>query len=137
MGGYADHVNHGAPADDPGYLGRMGAPHEVGAVTGACIAVEARKFQTVKGFDAENLPVELNDIDLCLRLAAAGWPTLMCPQAKLIHHQSASRGFSFKPFQRYGRERAYFRKMWPQMIRDDPFFHPALSLYSTKVALDG
>lgn len=137
MGGYADHVNHGAPADDRGYLKRIGVVHEISAVTGACIAVAAQKFHAVGGFDAVNLPVELNDIDLCLRLAAAGWATLMCPQSVLMHHQSASRGFSLRPFQRYGRERLYFRKMWPHVIRDDPFFHPALSLFSTKVALDG
>ena len=137
MGGYADHVSHGASADYAGYLGRLGVAHEVSAVTGACIAVEARKFAAVQGFDEEHLPVELNDIDLCLRLAAAGWKCLMCPESVLIHHQSATRGFSFRPFQRYGRERTWFRKTWRHVIRDDPFFHPALSLFSTEPALDG
>ena len=137
MGGLADHVSHGAPADYAGYLARFRVAHEVGAVTGACIAVEARKFHAVKGFDAQNLPVELNDIDLCLRLAAAGWRTLMCPQSLLVHHQSATRGFSFRPFRRYARERASFQENWLHMIRDDPFFHPALSLFSSEPALDG
>ncbi len=137
LGGYADHVSHGARADDPGYLSRLRNVHEVSAVTGACIAVEAAKFRAVNGFDAVNLPVELNDIDLCLRLKAAGWGTIMCPDSVLIHHQSASRGFSLRPFERYGRERSYFRARWRDVIRDDPFFHPALSLFSTEPALDG
>ena len=137
MGGYADHVSHGAPADYAGYLGGLGVTHEVSAVTGACIAVEARKFEAVQGFDEEHLPVELNDIDLCLRLAAAGWICLMRPDSVLIHHQSATRGFSFRPFQRYGRERSHFRETWRHVIRDDPFFHPALSVFSTEPSLDG
>lgn len=137
MGGYADHVSHGRPGDYAGYLDRLGVPHEVGAVTGACIAVEARKFHAVQGFDAERYPVELSDIDLCLRLAAAGWTSLMRPDAVLVHHQSATRGFSFRPFRRYGLERGHFRAMWRDAIRDDPFFHPALSPFSTEPALDG
>jgi GT2 family glycosyltransferase len=137
MGGYADHVSHGAPGDAPGYLGRLTFVHEVGAVTGACIAIEARKFHEVNGFDAERFPVELNDIDVCLRLARAGWRNLMCPQSVLIHHQSATRGFSFRPFERYGLERRHFRGLWRDVVRDDPFFHPALSLFSPEPALDG
>jgi len=137
MGGYADHVSHGQVGDYAGYLGRLGVAHEVGAVTGACIAVEAGKFKAVNGFDAERFPVELSDIDLCLRLAAAGWKSLMRPDSVLIHHQSATRGFSFRPFDRYGLERGHFRTRWRDMIRDDPFFHPALSLFSTEPALDG
>jgi GT2 family glycosyltransferase len=91
----------------------------------------------VQGFDAERYPVELSDIDLCLRLAAAGWKSLMQPDSVLVHHQSATRGFSFRPFRRYGLERGHFRNMWRDAIRDDPFFHPALSLFSPEPALDG
>jgi len=137
MGGYADHVSHGAPADDEGYLRRMRFPHEVSAVTGACIAVEAKKFHAVGGFDAENLLVELNDIDLCLKLEKAGFTSLMAPDAALLHHQSATRGFSYKPFTRYKQERSFFRNRWRHVIRDDPFFHPALSRFSTDPSLDG
>ena len=137
LGGYADHTSHGAAADAGGYLGRLSGLHEASAVTGACIAVETCKFQAVGGFNADNLPVELNDIDLCLRLKARGWTTLMCPDAVLVHHQSASRGFSYRPFTRYGQERRYFRGQWRHVIRDDPYFHPALSLFSVTPALDG
>lgn len=137
LGGFADHIHHSAPGDAPGYLGRLSVPHELSAVTGACIAVEARKFHAVGGFDAENLPVELNDIDLCLKLRAAGWKTVLEPRALLIHHQSASRGRALLPFTRYGKERAYFRARWLDAIRDDPYFHPALSDFSVEPELAG
>lgn len=137
MGGFADHAYQGLWAHEDTYRGKLDATHEVSAVTGACLAVTAEKFWAVNGFDAENFPVELNDIDLCLKLGAKGWQTLICPAAKLVHHQSATRGFSFRPFTRYGKERAAFRKKWATVVRDDPFFHPALSLFSVIPALDG
>lgn len=137
MGGYAAHQYDNAGLDEAGHLSRLLVPHELSAVTGACIAVERRKFDEVGGFNEIDLPVELNDIDLCLRLAARGYKTIQCPTAELIHHQSASRGFSYRPFSRYGRERDWFKARWGYVIRDDPYFHPAFSLYSTRISLDG
>lgn len=137
MGGYAAHLYHDAPANEAGYLSRLCVPHELSAVTGACQAVERRKFAEVGGFNEVEYPVELNDIDLCLKLNRAGYQTIQCPQAELVHHQSASRGFSYRPFTRYALERANFKKSWDHVIRDDPFFHPALSLFSSRIALDG
>lgn len=137
MGGYAAHQYDNAAPDDPGHLRRLACTHELSAVTGACIAVGREKFEAVGGFDEKNLPVELNDIDLCLRLRARGFKIIQCAEAELIHHQSASRGFSYRPFTRYGQERDYFKARWDTVIRDDPYFHPAFSLYSTRLALDG
>lgn len=137
LGGYADHIHHSAPADAPGHLGRLLAPHELSATTGACLAVDAAKFWLVGGFDEKNLPVELNDIDLCLKLGTKGFKTIMEPQARLIHHQSASRGKALLPFSRYAVERSYFRNQWQELIRDDPYFHPALSIFALDPELDG
>ena len=68
LDGFAGHVQRAVGADDPGYLGALAWPREVAAVTGACLAVEARKFFEIGGFDEARLPIEYNDIDLCLRL---------------------------------------------------------------------
>lgn len=137
LGGYGDHTHHGKPQNYPGYLGRLRVAHEVSAVTGACLAVEARKFHAVGGFDAEHLPVELNDVDLCLRLGERGFRCLQEPGAVLKHHESKSRGRAIRPFSRYARERAYFARRWADSIADDPYFNPSLSLFSTSVSLDG
>lgn len=130
VGGRAAHIEKSASADDLGYFGRLCAPHEVSAVTGACLAVARSKFNSVSGFDAENLPVDLNDIDLCLRLAEQGLTNLLEPRARLIHRKSASRGQAIPASERYGKEIAYFKTRWRHLLRADPYYHPALSLES-------
>jgi GT2 family glycosyltransferase len=135
FGGIAGHLYRRMPADHRGYLGRLTVAHEVGAVTAACIAVERYKFEAVGGFDAENLPVDLNDMDLCLRISERGWASLWTPESVLIHLQSATRGIDPDPFVLYRQERTYFVRRWAEKIRDDPYFHPALSLFAHEVAL--
>ena len=39
----------------------------------------------------EGLPVEFNDVDLCLRLVHLGYRCVLPPEAVLIHHECQSR----------------------------------------------
>jgi GT2 family glycosyltransferase len=136
MGCVAGHFGAGVNVGDRGWMSRNVSPHDVSAVTGACMMIERSKFDAVGGFDEINLPVELNDVDLCLRLTARGWRTICNPQTILIHRQSASRGGGALRLQRvYETERRAFSERWRAVIRDDPHFHPGLSLYATSEAL--
>lgn len=136
MGGSAGHFGALAPGDDPGWACRNLVPHEVSAVTGACLAVARAKFEAVGGFDAAQLPIELSDIDLCLKLNARGWQTIVDPAVHLMHEESASRGgATFRRLDVHDRERAVFLARWRHVVRDDPFFHPGLSLYRWQAAL--
>lgn len=135
LGGYAAHIDVGSEAAYKGYLDRLRVPHEVSAVTGACLAVEKSKFDAIGGFDAERYPIELGDIDLCLRLAQRGWKTVFTPDAVLTHHESATRGRS-NVAERYAKERQHFLASWKDAVLDDPCFHPALSLTARRTSLD-
>ncbi len=136
MGESAGHFGALAAADAPGWSGRDTVVHEVSAVTGACLAVTRAKFEAVGGFDAINLPVELSDIDLCLKLAERGWACLVDPLVHLLHAESASRGTAtFRRLDVYETQRAFFIARWRSGVRDDPFFHPGLSLYAREAAL--
>lgn len=135
FGGIAGHDYLRLPKDHSGYLSRLTVPHEVSAVTAACMAVERSKFEAVNGFDTKNLPVDLNDIDFCLRIAESGLANLWTPEATLIHLESATRGVDGDTFALYRQERSYFVRRWAEAIRDDPYFHPALSLYAGDVEL--
>lgn len=136
MGGSAGHFGALLGSDDPGWANRNRYVHEVSAVTGACLAVSRRKFEAVGGFDAEHLPIELSDIDLCLKLNAKGWQTIVDPDIRLMHEESASRGgATFRRLDVYGDQRSVFTERWRHVLRDDPLFHPGLSLYSPVPAL--
>lgn len=136
MGGVAGHFGEGLGRRARGWLGGSLAPHEASAVTAACLMVERAKFEAVGGFDAENLPVDLNDVDLCLRLNVRGWRTICDCRTMLAHHQSASRGGGGLRLQRvYRKEREYFLSRWSAAVRNDPFFNPNLSLYDREPRL--
>ena len=135
MGGISGHIYRRRLAREIGYLQQVGHTREMAAVTGACIAIDRRKFEAVGGFDAENLPIDLNDIDLCLRVAERGWTNVWAADAVLTHVQSASRGIERNPFDLYRRERSYFIQRWAEAIRDDPYFHPGFSLSAHRPVL--
>lgn len=135
LNGFAGHLYSGAPRGEPGHMGELLMPHEVSAVTGACLAVEREKLDAVGGYDAQNLPVDLNDVDLCLRLGERGWRTIWTPHAELYHLESASRGRAVRGSKVYSKERSYFRERWAHVIRDDPYYHPALSLVARSPVL--
>jgi GT2 family glycosyltransferase len=133
--GLAGHFQCGLAASDPGYFGRLCSPHDVGAVTAAFLPVEDEKFFAVGGFDERNLPVDLNDVDLCLRLTERGWRALCDPTVRVIHQESGARRAKVRLDERYKTQHDYFRVGWRDRIQDDPYFHPALSLDTLSPAL--
>lgn len=129
LAGRAGHILRRRPAETPGHLGRLRVAHEVSAVTAACLAVSRDKYRAVGGFDADTFPIDFNDVDFCLRLGARGWKTIWTPEAELFHFESVSRGPSVGAKRdRFEREAALFTARWLDVIRHDPFYHPALSL---------
>ena len=48
-------------------------------------------YEEMNGFD-ETLPVDFNDVDLCLRLRKTGYLIVWTPYAELYHYESKSRG---------------------------------------------
>ncbi|KQP31205.1 glycosyl transferase [Methylobacterium sp. Leaf104] len=129
LGGRAGHILRRRPADTPGMLGRMRVAHEVSAVTAACLAVGRAKFDSVGGLDAEAFAVDFNDVDFCLRLAAAGYRTIWTPRAVMAHLESTSRGPAVGAArQRFEQEADRFVERWRDTIRHDPYYHPALTL---------
>ncbi|KAB1081131.1 glycosyltransferase family 2 protein [Methylobacterium soli] len=129
LGGRAGHILRRRPAGTPGRLGRLRVAHEVSAVTAACLAVSRDKYEAVGGFDAEAFPIDFNDVDFCLRLGQAGYRTIWTPAATLAHLESVSRGPAVgEARQRFEREADRFVTRWRDVIRHDPYYHPALSL---------
>jgi hypothetical protein len=93
-------------------------------------------FDELGGYD-ENLSVAFNDVDLCIRMRQAGWRIIWTPQVEMYHHESASLGRHDSPERKatFEREVALMRKMWGEVLDDDPFYNPNLSLSSNNFAL--
>jgi len=125
----ARHVGVGE-RDGAGYHARLLAVQRVSAVTGACLAIRRTVFDAVGGFDAEHLRVDFSDIDLCLKAAAAGYATLFTPYARLIHHESATRGgyMSAEKRPRWEAEAAVMRARWGSVLDRDPYYSPNLAV---------
>lgn len=103
-------------------------PHEVSAVTAACMLVRREAFEAVGGFD-QQMAVGFGDVDLCLRIGQAGYRCIYSPDSSLIHHESLTRGKDGGD--PHPLDTVYFKKRWQQMIDEgDPYFHPAYSRYS-------
>jgi GT2 family glycosyltransferase len=125
--GYAGHPFAGLGPNTDTPFGRAdGGTRNWLAVTAACMMVQRSKFEAVGGFD-ESFIVAGNDVDLCLRLTAAGHRSLCVPHTFLIHDESRSRGTHIDPGDFVTSERSYgdFRTV------GDPFYNPNLTLRRT------
>lgn len=128
VGGVAGHAHHRLGRGQPGYFGRAVLQQELSAVTGACLTIRRDVFDEVGGFD-ERIAVAFNDVDLCLRIRAAGYRNVWTPFAELIHHESASRGRDDNPenLARLREEARWMEDRWGATLDGDPAYSPHFS----------
>lgn len=132
VGGIAGHAFKFLHYLNPGHIGRAGIIQNYSAVTAACMAIRKQVFEELGGFDQENFSIAYNDVDFCLRAWGKGYRTVYTPHATLYHHESASRGFenNHQKKMRWQREADMFSKKWQPIIKNDPFYNPALTLFA-------
>jgi glycosyltransferase involved in cell wall biosynthesis len=129
--GTADHIMRGYPADVDGYAGSLSCPREVSAVTAACMMIRKADFLAEGGFN-EYFATHYQDVDLCLRLRESGGLIRYVPTAKLLHHESVTRGSYYDLM-----DRAALLDAWGRTIEvGDPYYNPNFILsmpgYTTK-----
>ncbi|ETC98154.1 glycosyl transferase family 2 [Asaia sp. SF2.1] len=112
--GVGAHAHRGCGPEDYGYIGRILLSHEVTAVTAACMLVKRSVFEEVGQFDETHLKIAYNDVDLCLRIRAAGHRIIYCAEALAWHHESISRGSDDVPEQeaRFFEEGQVMQQRW-------------------------
>ena len=95
---------------DPGYRGEYHLARSVSAVSGHCVAVRRDIFLDVGGFTPE--AGDFADVDLCLKLGAAGLRTVWAPQARLRYTAAV-------PAPAIGA--AWMRQRWAHALSCDPY----------------
>ena len=126
--GAAVHVGRFASREAPGYDGQLACTRDLSAVTGACMAIRRDTFHAVGGME-EKLAVAWNDVDLCLRVRAAGLRVIWTPHAVLLHREAASRGLEAEDpvkLARFHQEQALMHERWKVAMDIDPFLNPNL-----------
>ncbi len=129
-GGLAENAFQQYHVDDEGYFGRTQVAGNYSAVTAACLFCRKQDFLDVGGFDAQNLPVAFNDVDLCLRWRQLGLLMVWTPRIELYHYESVSRGHDMTPERRArsDKEMEYMRNRWHRQAMNDPYYNPNLNL---------
>ena len=109
------HVGFGLPGDSAGRGGILARRREVAGATAACLLVPFDVYDLVGGLCVE-LPGNYNDVDLCLKIRAAGLSIVYEPAAVLHHFESRSRVPTIRP-----EELAFVDARWRSRIAADPF----------------
>lgn len=130
IGGVAGHAHRFFQGDEAGYGGRLKLVQNLSAVTAACLLLRREVFEQVGGLNEVDLAVAYNDVDLCLKVQAAGYRNLWTPYAELYHHESISRGADDTPAKRARglKEARYMRSHWAEILDHDPAYNPNLTL---------
>ena len=108
--GYPHNLYAGLPAGHPA----VDRSRRLQAVTGACMLVRRSAFEGAGGFDT-GFVNSLEDVDLCLRIGAAGGEIHYCHDAVVTHLESASRGRE----DRFAKSVNLYRRRWRERVRRD------------------
>lgn len=132
LGGLAGHWYANAAQDTSGPMNRLKVRQTLSAITGACMLISRQCYARVGEFDEAAFAIAYNDVDYCLRAAAAGLRTIWTPFATLTHHESASRGSDETKAnrERFQREKDSLRQKYRTDVFQDPAYSPWYSRHS-------
>lgn len=118
-------AHHRLPRDSAGNFLRAQLVNNFSAVSISCMAVRREVFESVGGFDAENLPDKFFDADFCLKLREKNYRIVFTPYAELIQINEKRRlNIQKDPTVE---ERDFFVQKWRKFIGNDPFYNPNFS----------
>jgi GT2 family glycosyltransferase len=112
------HRYPGYRGSHPGYMSALWLAQNCIAVTGACLAVERHKFESVGGFCTQ-FPLNFNDVDLCLKMSSAGHRTVVDCATTHTHLESSTRDPEVKDWEYY-----QLRDRWERFLQGDPWDNP-------------
>lgn len=128
----------GSDAEAPGYMQRLQIDQNYSAVSASCLMVRRALYDELGGMDADAFPLICGDLDLCLRVRAAGYLIVWTPNAVVLHKESSS--LRTVPPDTFARQRdsalhAMYQR-WLPALANDPAYNSNLSLQSTEFAVE-
>ncbi|WP_053252722.1 glycosyltransferase family 2 protein [Ensifer adhaerens] len=129
------HFLHPQSREDNGLLQEC---REVSVVTAACLLTRKSLWMQTGGMDEVNLTVAFNDVDYCLKVRQAGFRITWTPDSAMLHRESVSRGADNTPekLRRFAREEQTVYQRWGDILRNDPYHNPNLSLIAEDFVLE-
>jgi GT2 family glycosyltransferase len=118
--GLPGHVYRGAEGELSGYARNVLVTQNYLAVTGACLMTPRAAFERAGGLSDE-LPVNYNDIDYCLKMRAGGLRVVYDADTVLYHFESSSRDTKVNDW-----EKSLLQERWGSAIAQDPYSNPNL-----------
>ncbi len=121
-------LSKGLYRTSPGYLFFPSTVRDVAAVSGVCIAVSAKYFKKLGGFD-DSYQLDFSDVDFCFKADKEGLKVIYTPEACLFHSANIERGLSFKKrSHRHYEDKAILLGKWSDKFsRGDKWFSPYFS----------
>ncbi|MBQ9059417.1 MAG: glycosyltransferase family 2 protein [Atopobiaceae bacterium] len=129
-----------APKDYHGYYENYLLPHQMSAVTGACLLVRRDVFEQVGGLDEERFAVNYNDIDYCMRVRKAGYDVVLQTYTQLIHYESVSRAGSNPDAEAalmFREQGNYYERWGHELIYGDPYYNKNFRVENSHYSLEG
>lgn len=113
------HICDGWGGDSPGPwpLRPLAVARECSGVTAAASLVDRSVFDEVGGFP-EALPLNYNDVDLCLKIRDLGHRIVWTPWAAWYHFESRTRHSVLRP-----EEYQFINQRWHTEINNDPYYN--------------
>jgi GT2 family glycosyltransferase len=118
-----DHLFHNEKLSATDRYAPAHLPREQLAVTGACVMIKMSDYHLVGGWN-ETMPLNYNDIDLCLKLVAQGRRSIYTPYVKLRHFESVSQTSDDRKVASIQRECKAFMDIWRGKHPRDPYYNP-------------
>ena len=90
--------------------------------------VRKTAFEAVGGLDETELPIAFNDVDLWIKITAAGWKIVFTPDVVAEHRESISRGDDFNEakISRFMLENEVMRQTLWRIVAVRSFLQPPL-----------
>ncbi len=127
---------HGSSVAEVGYMERAHVIQQYSSVSSACYLVLKNNFLKAGGLDEDLADSGFAVVDLSLKLQQQGLKVLWTPFSTVV--QDVSLAASHNGVSDYKAKEAseVMLSRWPKPFRDDPMFHPKLSLRSAEFLVD-